>query len=483
MEFETVIGLEIHAELLTKTKIFCGCAPKFGDAANTHGCPVCLGLPGSLPVLNRRVVEMAIRMGLAIGCTVARHSIFARKNYFYPDLPKGYQISQYDMPLCAGGSVDIEVDGSKKNIRINRIHLEEDAGKLIHDQDADSLFDVNRCGTPLIEIVTEPDLRSGQEAYAYLTAIKEILEYLGICDCNMEEGSLRCDANISIRPRGQEKLGTKTELKNMNTFRGVEKALAYEALRQRDAVLSGETIAQQTFRWDPDESRTVAMRTKEEAHDYRYFPEPDLLPLVVEPEWIERLKKDMPELPRQKRERLISKYCITPYMAEVATSSPATSNYTEATLDNFHPESSIDNQLVANWVMGEALRVVKEKNIDINRLKVTPQRLAKLLELVKKNVISANAAKKVFDQIENTGKEPEAIVAEMGLSQISDSAELSRIVSDIIEKNPKEAQRYKAGETKLAGFFVGQVMRATGGKGNPKEISRLVSELLGKGPA
>ena len=481
MEFETVIGLEIHAELLTATKIFCGCAPKFGDAPNTHGCPVCLGLPGSLPVLNRRAVEMAIRMGLAIGCTIARHSIFARKNYFYPDLPKGYQISQYDMPLCTGGSVEIEVDGTKKNIRINRIHLEEDAGKLIHDQDADSLFDVNRCGTPLIEIVTEPDLRSGQEAYAYLTAIKEILEYLGICDCNMEEGSLRCDANISIRPAGQAKLGTKTELKNMNTFRGVEKALAYEALRQREAVRSGETIVQQTFRWDPDQNRTVAMRTKEEAHDYRYFPEPDLLPLVVGPEWIERLKKDMPELPRQKRERFISKYGITPYMAEVVTSSPATSTYVEATLDNFHPESSKESQFAANWIMVESLRVVKEKKIDINQLKVTPQRLAKLLDLVKNNVISANAAKKVFDLMESTDNDPERIVEEQGLRQISDTGELEKIVSDVLLKNTKEAGRLKAGETKLMGFFVGEVMKATKGKGNPKEINKLVSGLLGRG--
>jgi aspartyl-tRNA(Asn)/glutamyl-tRNA(Gln) amidotransferase subunit B len=368
MEFETVIGLEIHAQLLTATKIFCGCSTRFGDAPNSHGCPVCLGLPGALPVLNRRVVEMAIRMGLAVGCTIAQQSIFARKNYFYPDLPKGYQISQYDMPLCHGGAIDIETGGVKRKIGITRIHLEEDAGKLIHDQDADSLFDVNRCGTPLIEIVTEPDIRTAQEAHAYLTAIKQILEYLNICDCNMEEGSLRCDANISIRPKGETKLGTKTELKNMNTFRGVEKALEYEALRQKDAVLSGEKIVQQTYLWDPNKNRTVAMRSKEDAHDYRYFPEPDLLPLVVESDWVETIKKDMPELPRQKRERFISKYGITPYMAEVVTSTPATSNYVEATLDNFHPESSKDNQFAANWYMVETLRVVKEKKIDINQL-------------------------------------------------------------------------------------------------------------------
>jgi aspartyl-tRNA(Asn)/glutamyl-tRNA(Gln) amidotransferase subunit B len=481
MEFETVIGLEIHAQLLTATKIFCGCATRFGDAPNSHGCPVCLGLPGALPVLNRRVVEMAVRMGLAVGCTIARQSIFARKNYFYPDLPKGYQISQYDMPLCQGGAIEIETGGVTRKIGITRIHLEEDAGKLIHDQDADSLFDVNRCGTPLIEIVTEPDIRTAQEAYAYLTAIKQILEYLNICDCNMEEGSLRCDANISIRPKGETKLGTKTELKNMNTFRGVEKALEYEALRQKDALLSGETIVQQTFLWDPDKNRTVAMRSKEDAHDYRYFPEPDLLPLVVESDWIETIKKDMPELPRQKRERFISKYGITPYMAEVVTSSPATSNYVEATLDNFHPESSKDNQLIANWIMGEALRVVNEKKIGIDQLKVTPQRLAKLLDLVRKNVISANAAKKVFDLVEAQDKDPAVVVEEQGLRQISDTGELEKIVADILAKNAKEAARFKAGETKLMGFFVGEVMKATKGKGNPKEINKLVSSLLSRG--
>jgi aspartyl-tRNA(Asn)/glutamyl-tRNA(Gln) amidotransferase subunit B len=478
MEFETVIGLEIHAQLLTATKIFCGCSTRFGDAPNSHGCPVCLGLPGALPVLNRKVVEMAIRMGLSVGCTIARQSIFARKNYFYPDLPKGYQISQYDMPLCQGGAIEIETGGVARKIGITRIHLEEDAGKLIHDQDADSLFDVNRCGTPLIEIVTEPDIRTAQEAYAYLTAIKQILEYLNICDCNMEEGSLRCDANISIRPKGETKLGTKTELKNMNTFRGVEKALEYEALRQKDTVLSGEKIIQQTFLWDPDKNRTVAMRSKEDAHDYRYFPEPDLLPLVVDPEWIETIKKDMPELPRQKRERFISKYGITHYMAEVVTSSPATSTYVEALLDNFHPESSKDNLFATNWIMVESLRVVKEKKIDINQLKVTPQRLKKLLDLVRNNAISTNAAKKVFDLMEMSDKDPESIVEEQGLRQISDTGELEKIVSDVLAKNPKEAGRLKAGETKLMSFFVGQVMKATKGKGNPKEINGLVAKLL-----
>jgi aspartyl-tRNA(Asn)/glutamyl-tRNA(Gln) amidotransferase subunit B len=474
MEFETVIGLEIHAQLLTATKLFCGCATKFGDAPNTHGCPVCLGLPGSLPALNRRVVEMALRMGIAINCSIARHSVFARKNYFYPDLPKGYQISQYDLPLCEHGSVEINTGGVVKKIGITRIHLEEDAGKLIHDQDTDSLFDVNRCGTPLIEIVTDPDIRTAQEAHAYLTAVKQILEYLNICDCNMEEGSLRCDANISIRPLGETKLGTKTELKNMNTFRGVEKALEYEAMRQRDAVLSGEKIVQQTFLWDPDKNRTIAMRSKEDAHDYRYFPEPDLLPVIVEDGWIEAIKKDMPELPQRKRERFVNDHGVTPYMAEVLTQDRSIADYFEQTLTSCN-----DAKLAANWVMGEVLRVTKEKKINVSQLTVTPLQLGQMLGLVLQGTISAKAAKKVFDQIESTGKDPEAIVEELGLRQISDTGELDKIVREIVEKSAKEVERYKAGEKKLMGFFVGEVMKTTKGKGNPREINKIVSGLLG----
>ena len=474
MEFETVIGLEIHAELLTSTKIFCGCSAKFGAAPNTHGCPVCLGMPGSLPVLNRKVVEMAILMGRAVNCSINRRSIFARKNYFYPDLPKGYQISQYDMPLCENGAVEIEVSGVKKNIRITRIHLEEDAGKLIHDQDADSLFDVNRCGTPLIEIVSEPDLRSAQEAYAYLAAIKQILQYLGICDCNMEEGSLRCDANISLRPAGSAKLGTKTELKNMNTFRGVEKALESEALRQKDLLMNGETVVQQSFRWDPNANRTVVMRSKEDAHDYRYFPEPDLMPLIVEQPWIDEVKKSMPELPADKRARFIASFGITPYMAEVLTLEPAVAAYFEETL-----AYCTDAKLAANWVMGEVLRLTKENKTGVRSLKVTPRRMGSLLTLVAGGVISANAAKKVFDLVEAQDKDPSVVVDEQGLRQISDTGELEKMVRTVLAKCEHEVQRYKAGETKLEGFFVGQVMKMTKGKGNPREISKLVNSLLG----
>jgi aspartyl-tRNA(Asn)/glutamyl-tRNA(Gln) amidotransferase subunit B len=473
VEFETVVGLEIHAELLTETKIFCGCSAKFGAAPNTHGCPVCLGMPGSLPVLNRKVVEMAIRMGLAVSCTINRRSIFARKNYFYPDLPKGYQISQYDMPVCEHGTVEIETDGVKKDIRITRIHLEEDAGKLIHDQDEDSLFDVNRCGTPLIEIVSEPDLRSAAEAYAYLSAIKQILQYLGICDCNMEEGSLRCDANISLRPRGETKLGTKTELKNMNTFRGVEKALEYEVLRQKDALMHGEKIVQQSFRWDPDSNRTVVMRSKEDAHDYRYFPEPDLMPLIIDTPWIDSIKNTLPELPADKRKRFTASFGITPYMAEVLTTEPAVAAYFEETVTFCK-----DTKLVANWIMSDVLRLKKENKIDVAESKVTPKRLGSLCSLIASDAISASAAKKVFDLIQAQDKDPQVIVAEQGLSQMSDTVELEKLVRGVIEKSPKEAERFKAGETKLESYFVGQVMKMTRGKGNPREISKLVNTLL-----
>ncbi len=472
MEFETVIGLEVHAQLLTATKIFCGCASVFGDAPNTRGCPVCLGLPGSLPVLNRKAVEMAVRMGLATDCTIARKSIFSRKNYFYPDLPKGYQISQYDLPLCEHGRISIEIDGASRDIGVTRIHLEEDAGKLVHDGDL-SLFDVNRCGTPLIEIVSDPDMRSPQEAYAYLSAVKQVLEYLEICDGNMEEGSLRCDANVSVRPMGQKEFGVKTELKNMNSFRGVEKAIEYEAQRQTEVILLGGKVVQETFMWNPDTGRTVAMRSKEDAHDYRYFPEPDLLPLMVEDAWVESLKKSLPELPRQKRGRFIATLGLTPYMAEVLSGSRGLSLYFEEALSR-----CCDAKLVANWVMGEVLRLQKDKNVPVHALKITPRRLGSLLSLVADNAISAQAAKKAFDRIEETDTEPQAVIEELGLKQISDVDALERVVSEILAKNPGEVSRYRAGERKLMGFFVGEAMKATSGKGNPREISKLFSHNL-----
>ncbi|MDD5672595.1 MAG: Asp-tRNA(Asn)/Glu-tRNA(Gln) amidotransferase subunit GatB [Chitinivibrionales bacterium] len=474
MKYEVVIGLEIHAQLLTKTKIFCPCPTIFGSPANTQGCPVCLGLPGSLPVLNKTAVEFALMAGLAMDCTIAPESIFSRKNYFYPDLPKGYQISQYDLPVCRGGRIILDIDGIPKTINLTRIHLEEDAGKLIHDQDADSLFDVNRCGTPLIEIVSEPELRSPQEAYSYLSAIKQILEYLAICDCNMEEGSLRCDANISLRPFGQAKLGTKTELKNMNTFRGVEKALEYEIERQTAVLDSGGVIEQQTFLWNAATGTTAPMRSKEDAHDYRYFPEPDLAPLRISDEWVGRCGAAMPELPRPRRLRFVNEYKISPLMADALTAARAVADYFEEALLQCN-----DAPLVGHWIMGEVLRVVKESDTGIAALSLTPARLGALLNLVRANTISAAAAKKVFSVMQARGDDPGKIVAELGLNQVSDSSELEKVVRAILEGSPQEVSRYKSGDKKLASFFIGQAMKATKGKGNPQEISRLVSKLLG----
>jgi aspartyl-tRNA(Asn)/glutamyl-tRNA(Gln) amidotransferase subunit B len=473
MIFETVIGLEVHAQLLTATKIFCGCASIFGEAPNTRGCPVCLGLPGSLPVLNRRAIEMAVRMGFAVECSIAHKSIFSRKNYFYPDLPKGYQISQYDMPLCEHGKISITAEGTTRDIGITRIHLEEDAGKLVHDSGADSLFDVNRCGTPLIEIVSDPDMRRPQEAYAYLTEIKQLLEYLEICDGNMEEGSLRCDANVSVRPAGQKTLGVKTELKNMNSFRGVEKAIEYEAARQTEVIQTGGKVVQETFAWDPQNNRTVVMRSKEDAHDYRYFPEPDLLPLTLEDAWVDTLKKSLPELPHEKRGRFISVLGLTPYMAEVLCSSRDLALYFEETLP-----FCADTKLAAHWVMGEVLHLQKGKNIALRQLKISPTRLGGLLNHISNNTISATSAKKVFDLVEESDKDPQTIIEEQGLKQVSDINLLEKVVTEIIARSSGEVARYKAGEKKLMGFFVGEAMKATKGKGNPKEINKLLSKLL-----
>jgi aspartyl-tRNA(Asn)/glutamyl-tRNA(Gln) amidotransferase subunit B len=475
MDYEVVIGLEVHAQLLTKTKLFCGCTTPFGDEPNTHGCPVCLGLPGALPVLNREAVAMAVRTGLAVGCAIAPKSVFARKNYFYPDLPKGYQISQYDLPLCVGGSLPVIVDGKEKRIGITRIHLEEDAGKLVHEADADSLFDVNRCGTPLIEIVSEPDLRSPAEAYAYLTGLKQILEYLGVCDCNMEEGSLRCDANISVRPLGQKRFGTKIEIKNMNSFRSLEKALEYEAGRQVDVVQSGGTIVQQTYLWDPAAGRSVPMRSKEDAHDYRYFPDPDLVPLVVEKDQVEKARASLPELPAARRQRFEKEHGLSAYAADVLTAGRDMADYFEATV-----KSGADAKTSANWIMGEILRIVNEQKIDAAQLHITPARLAAVQKAIAQGKISAQAAKKVIDLVQAENKDPEAIIAEKGFVQISDSGTLEAAVKQVIEGNPKEVERYKAGEKKLTGFFIGQAVKLTGGKGNPKEISAIVIKMLGK---
>lgn len=473
MQFETVIGLEIHAQLKTRTKIFCSCETSFGDQANTHGCPVCLGMPGALPVMNRSAVAMAVRAGLATNHTIRETSVFSRKNYFYPDLPKGYQITQFDLPICEGGSLDIELGDTIKRIGITRIHLEEDAGKLIHDQDIDSLFDVNRCGTPLIEIVSEPDMRSSQEAYLYLVGIKKILEYLEVCDCNMEEGSLRCDANVSIRPVGTTTLGTRTELKNMNSFSNVKKAIDYEVARQTDLILSGGKVIQQTFLWDANKNITIAMRSKEDAHDYRYFPDPDLVPLIVTPEMIADEQDRLPELPKAKEERFATQYGLEPEHVVTLTETRALADYFEEVVQQCE-----DAKRAAGWVMSDVLRLLKEKRCTITELNLSPRRLADILQMIQKSTISASAGKKILQAIEDENREASELVESLGLAQISDSSELETVMKQLFDDNPTEVGRLREGDKKLLSFFVGQAMKATKGKANPQEINRIIGELL-----
>jgi aspartyl-tRNA(Asn)/glutamyl-tRNA(Gln) amidotransferase subunit B len=475
MEYEIVIGLEVHAQLLTKTKLFCGCTTPFGDPPNTHGCPVCLGMPGSLPVLNRAAVEMAVRMGLALGCRINAKSIFARKHYFYPDLPKAYQISQYELPICEAGALPVAVDGRESVIGVTRVHMEEDAGKLIHDKDVDSLFDVNRCGTPLIEIVSEPDMRSPAQAYAYLIGLKQILEYLQICDCNMEEGSLRCDANISLRPKGESKLGTKTEIKNMNSFRNLEKALTYEARRQEEVLRSGGKIEQQTYLWNPSENRSVPMRSKEDAHDYRYFPDPDLMPLVVDTGWVGKVKGTLPELPAPRRGRFEEEYKITAYAADVLTGSRALADYFERCVAKCE-----DAKSASNWVMTDIMRMMNDAKAESPfALKTGPERLGELIRLINDGGVSAKAAKKVLDLMESEDKEPKAVIDEQGLSQVSDASALEAVVKGVVDAHPDEVKRYKDGDKKLTSFFMGRIMKASKGAANPKEAGAILNRLLG----
>ncbi len=473
MEFESVIGLEIHAQLNTATKIFCRCKSAFGGEPNTRVCPVCLGLPGTLPVLNRNVVEKTILTGLAMNCTVAEKSIFARKNYFYADLPKGYQISQYELPICRNGFVMIRANGSEKKIGITRVHIEEDPGKMIHDQDVDSLLDYNRCGTPLIEIVSEPDMRNAEEACEYGQSVKQMLQYTGVCECNLEQGNMRFDVNLSVRPKGQTALGTRTEVKNLNSFRALQKAVEYEFKRQVDVVTSGDSVVQETLEWDAQKNATYTLRSKEDAHDYRYFPEPDLVPLLVESSWVERVKQHMPEMPKTRYARFIDQYGLSDEHARVLTDARPVADYYEDILS-----CCSDAKLAANWVMGEVLRICKEKKVEVDKLGVTPQRLGALLTLVIDGVVSTNAAKKVFDRMEEDDKEPAVLIEEMGLKQISDTSALEETVKTIIAGHPGEVERFKAGEKRLMAFFMGQAMKATKGKGNPKEISALFSKIL-----
>ena len=476
MEFETVIGLEIHAQMKTLSKIFCGCSTEFGAPPNTHTCPVCLGMPGSLPVLNRQVVESAIKLGLATGSTLNRENRFARKNYFYPDLPKGYQISQFELPICEHGRVEIEVDGRSRTIGITRIHMEEDAGKLVHDErEPVSYVDLNRTGTPLLEIVSEPDLRSPTEAAAYLRKLHAIVRYLDICDGNMQEGSFRCDANISLRPKGQDKLGTRTELKNMNSFRNVQLALEYEERRQRDLLLDGGEVVQQTLLWDPDRGRTEPMRGKEEAHDYRYFPDPDLVPVVVDEAWIERARAGLPELPDARRQRFAAEFDLPAEAADLLTGSRELADYFEAALASF-----ANARKLANFIGTELLRDYGPERI--GACPVRPGQLADLLQMTEDGRISGKIAKTVFAEMLTTGHAPAQIVKERGLVQMSDEGELAALVTEIVAANPDQAQQFREGKTKVLGFFVGQLMQKTRGQANPQLANQLFTrELTGQG--
>jgi len=474
MEFEAVIGLEVHAQLKTKTKIFCSCSTAFGAPPNTHTCPVCLGMPGVLPVLNKKVVDYTLRMALATHCRIAPQSRFARKNYFYPDLPKGYQISQYELPLAQHGYVDVEVDGSTQRIGITRIHMEEDAGKLGHDpQRPRSLVDFNRTGVPLIEIVSEPDIRTPEAAGAYLRQLRAIVRYLDICDGNLEEGSFRCDANVSIRPKGTPTLGTRTELKNLNSFKHVEKALQYEIDRQKEVLRDGGQITQETRLWDPLKGQTLSMRGKEEAHDYRYFPDPDLLPLVIDAQWIETLKKSMPELPAQKKQRFIEAYGLPPYDAGVLTADRDLAAYFEDCVQRFPRPKQ-----VSNWIMGALLGLLNAAGKTIDQSPVAAGDLAQLLELVEQGVISGKIAKTVFEEMAASGKAPQQIVAEKGLAQISDAAEIEAIISAVLARCSAEVAAYKKGKSKLLGFFVGQVMQASRGRANPQQVNAILKKKL-----
>lgn len=479
MEYEVVIGLEVHAQLKTATKIFCGCSAakdynQTRAAPNTHICPVCLGMPGVLPVLNKQAAVLAIKAAAALNCQIQPQSRFARKNYFYPDLPKGYQISQYEMPVALNGIIAITVSTGTKQIGIHRIHLEEDAGKLIHDPGRSyTKVDFNRTGIPLIEIVSEPDMRSPEEAGAYLRKLHAILRYIDVCDGNMEEGDFRCDANVSIMPRGSQVFGVRTEIKNLNSFKNVEKALEFEIVRQQRIINEGGHIIQETRQWDADQGVALAMRGKEEAHDYRYFPDPDLVPLVVSEQWIEQIRAQLPELPDAKKQRFAEEYGLPIYDCELLTGSRALADYFELCLQTFpHPKT------VSNWMMGALLGMLNQRGITIEQSPVSPENFAKLLDLVQQKVINATAARTVLDDMADSGQPPDLIVKQKELSQVSDADLLATIVKQVIAEYPKEAAAYRQGKTKLMGFFVGQVMKQTRGKANPQLLNELFRENL-----
>jgi aspartyl-tRNA(Asn)/glutamyl-tRNA(Gln) amidotransferase subunit B len=474
MEYEPVIGLEVHAQLLTNTKIFCGCSTQFGAEPNSHTCPICMGMPGVLPVLNRKVVEYTMKMALATHCRINGACTFARKNYFYPDLPKGYQISQYAEPLSERGYVEIEINGGKNRIGITRIHMEEDAGKLLHDEhNPVSYVDLNRTGVPLIEIVSEPDMRSAEEAAAYLKRLHEILVYLEICDGNMEEGSFRCDANVSLRSRGETAFGTRAELKNMNSFRNVQRAIEYEIKRQQYILEDGQEVVQETRLWDDAQGVTHSMRGKEEAHDYRYFPDPDLVPIVIDDAWIEEVAKSLPELPLEKRERFIKDYQIPVYDAGVLTSGRTLADYFEEVA-----RLSGKPKIAANWVMGDVLRFLNEDKRDIRDCPILPGSLAEMILLIEEGAISGKMAKEIFEDMYKTGKIPKQIIEEKGLVQITDEDALKKVIGDILAANPGQIAQYRGGKEKVFGFFVGQVMKETKGKASPALVNELLKKLL-----
>ena len=474
MKYETVIGLEVHAQLQTRTKIFCGCATTFGEEPNSQTCPVCIGMPGVLPVLNKKAVEYTVKTGIATHCTITPSSRFARKNYFYPDLPKGYQISQYELPLCERGHVEIVVDGKVKRIGITRIHLEEDAGKNLHlAESGASLVDLNRAGTPLMEIVSEPDIRSPEEASEYLKKLRSILRYIEVSDADMEKGNFRCDANVSIRPAGSKEFGTRSEIKNVNSFKFVVKALEYEIKRQAQILDEGGRVVQETRLFDSSKGVTFSMRSKEEAHDYRYFPEPDLVPVVISKDTVEDIGRTIPELPDAKRERFVKDYGIPEYDADMATQSRAMADYFEETV-----KRSGQPKVVSNWMMGELMRLLNADAREIEDSPIKPDRLAGMIKMIGDGVISTKIAKTVFEEMYKTGKDAGTVVKEQGLVQVSDTGEIEKIIDEVIKANPAQASDYRAGKEKLFGFFVGQVMKASKGKANPDLVNALLKKKL-----